>query len=559
VESSFEPQFIPWRFYLAIGLIVFIVLGLIARIFDLAILDQPFLQKQGNDRILRLVNTPAFRGMIVDRNGFPLAVSTSVYSAWMNPQEFQPQKKSLAELASLLEIKPKEILQIYQHNHSKKREFVYIKRALAPEIAKQVKALSLTGIYLQQDYRRYYPEGEVTAHVIGLTNVDDRGQEGLELAYNDWLAGEAGKKWVIKDRIGRIISDVEKVQEQKAGHDLMLSIDRRIQYLAYRELLTGVLANEAESGSAIVLDIKTGEILAMVNQPSFNPNSRPMHTNGNLRNRAVTDLFEPGSTIKPFSIASAMKSGHIRPDTVVDTTPGWMRVGHNIVKDEHNNGFLTVTEILKKSSNVGVTKIILNQPPNQVWDILNRLGFGEVTGVNFPGEQNGVLVRQDPWGAFMLATLSWGYGLSVTTLQLAHAYATLANDGVKLPLSLLRVNKSPAGEQVIDPKITHQILQMLESVLEKGGTAEAARVPGYRVAGKTGTSRTAGEGGYQKHNFTSSFVGIAPLTHPRFVVAVVIHDPQGKHYHGGAVSGPVFSKIMEGTLRIFDVSPDEAA
>ncbi|OGT35106.1 MAG: cell division protein [Gammaproteobacteria bacterium RIFCSPHIGHO2_12_FULL_37_14] len=549
-------SFISWRFYLVIAIIIIATIGLMWRVFDLTILNQHFLRQQGDERILRLVKTPAFRGMIVDRNGSPLAVSTTVYSVWMNPQEFTPTKKDLISLQNLLKIQAKLISSLYQRNQAKKREFVYIKRSLSPDLAKQIKALHIPGIYLQQDYRRYYPEGEVVAQVVGFTNIDDQGQEGIELAYNLWLSGKSGKKWVIKDRLGRMISEIQTIHEQKPGNNLVLSVDRRLQYLAYRELLKGILENQASSGSAIILDVKTGEILAMVNQPSFNPNSRDVYNRNSFRNRAVTDIFEPGSTIKAFSVASALDSGHFHPDTVIDTYPGWLRVGRNVVMDEHNNGPLTVTQILQKSSNVGVTKIVLSLPPDHLWSVLHRVGFGEITGVGFPGEQGGVLVKHQPWGAFTLATLSWGYGISVTTLQLARAYAVIANGGLKLPVSLLRVEQPPAGEQVMDKKIAKQLVSLLESVVTKGGTGELASVPGYRVAGKTGTAKLVGQQGYQKHKYVSSFVGMAPASQPQLVVAVVIHDPQGKNYHGGQVSGPVFEKIMEGTLRMLDIPPD---
>jgi cell division protein FtsI (penicillin-binding protein 3) len=551
-----HASFIAWRFYLIVGLIILAVMGLVGRVYDLTILNQKFLRHQGNERVLRLISTPAHRGMIVDRNGYPLAVSTKVYAVWVNPLEFSPNTKEVVTLSKLLGMKSKELSLIIKRYQGKAREFVYLKRTLSPEIAGQIKLLHLPGLYTQEEYRRYYPEGEVAAHVVGFTNVDDKGQEGLELAYNQSLQGEQGKKWVIKDRLGRIIANVQMVQAQQSGHDLILSIDRRIQYLAYRELLEGVTANQAVSGSVIVLDVKTGEVLAMVNYPSFNPNNRPEHMSEVFRNRAVTDTFEPGSTIKAFSVASALDSGHFKPDTLIDTYPGWIRVGHNVVKDEHNNGLMSLTTILQKSSNVGVTKMILGLSSNQLWSLLHRVGFGEITGIGFPGEQSGSLVQHDPWGAFRLATLAFGYGISVTSLQLARAYSVLANDGVKLPVSLQHIETPPTGERVMDAKIAQQMLHLLESVVTKGGTAELASVPSYRVAGKTGTAIKVGEHGYQQHRYVSSFVGIAPVTKPRLVVAVVINDPQGKHYYGGVVAGPIFEKIMEGTLRILDIPPD---
>lgn len=551
-----RPSYIGWRFFLMLLFIVLVVIGLSIRVFDLAILNQHFLRHQGDERVLRMVSTPSFRGMIVDRNGFPLAVSTLVYSAWLNPQEFSASEGQMAEMAHLLAMPQKEIRSLVTNGLKRDREFVYLKRSLSPALANQLKALAIPGTYLQQEQKRYYPESEVTAHVIGFTNIDDKGQEGLELAYNEWLQGEPGKKWVVKDRLGRVISDVQNVQDQKPGGDIVLSIDRRIQYLAYRELLAGVNANQAASGSAIVMDVKTGEILAMVNVPSFNPNDRVGVKSDKFRNRAVTDTFEPGSTIKAFTAASALESGRFQSNSLIDTSPGWMRVGHNVVKDEKNNGVLNIAQILQYSSNMGAAKLVLGIPPDQLWSMLHRVGFGETTGINFPGEQSGVLIRHNPWGSFVLATLSFGYGMSATALQITHAYSVLASHGIKMPMSLLKLDKPPVGERVMDPKIANQMLNLLESVFAKGGTAQQISIPGYRVAGKTGTAKKVGEHGYQKHSYTSSFVGIAPLSNPRFVVTVVIHDPQGKEYFGGLVSGPVFQAIMEGTLRLLDVPPD---
>lgn len=547
--AAFNPQ----RFYVVISLIGILVVSLTFRIFNLSILKQDFLQREGDERTLRLISAPAFRGMIMDRNGFPLAVSTTVYSAWINPQVFSPSTKEFVKLAALLKMNPKEIKNLDELK--KKREFVYLKRTLSPPIAQAIRQLNIAGLNLQKEYHRYYPEGEVMAHVIGFTNVDDHGQEGIELGYNNWLAGVPGKKWVLKDRLGQVISDVDTVQEQKPGHDLVLSIDRRIQYLAYRELLNGVTQNHAVSGSVIVLDTRTGEVLAMVNQPSYNPNNRTGVRPDYFRNRAVTDIFEPGSTIKAFTVMSGLETGTIEPNSDIDTTPGYMRLDKSFVRDERNNGILSIAKILQLSSNMGAAKIALSLPTDALWSVLSRVGFGEFTGVNFPGEQNGSLTRHNPWGKFVLATLSFGYGLSTTALQLSRAYAVIANDGVKLPLSLLRVDQPPQGQQIISPDVTVKALTLLESVV-KSSKGKHARVQGYRVAGKTGTSRKVGTDGYEKH-YTSSFVGIAPVSNPRLVVAVVINDPQGKDYLGAKVSAPVFAKIMEGTLRLLDMQPDE--
>ncbi len=550
-------SFIPWRFHFLVFIILLFSFLLFARIINLAIFQKQFLESESNSRILRSVTAPGFRGMILDRNGYPLAISASVYSVFMNPKEFQLNSDNLKNLSQLLKMKSSVIQDLFLRYKKTNREFVYLKRDVSPPIAKKIKTFNIPGIHLQQDYKRYYPEGEVLSHVIGFTNIDDKGQEGLELLHDQWLTGTPGKKMVIKDRRGRVVSDVRDVQKQKTGNDLVLSINRRIQYLAYRELMAGVKANNADSGSLVVIDVKTGEILAMVNQPSFNPNNRPFERNDALRNRAVTDVFEPGSTIKAFSVASAFDSGLYKPNTLIDTSPGSIKVGNKILHDEHNNGKLTITQILQISSNVGATKMILSLPKDQLWSMLHRVGFGEMTNVGLPGERSGELVKPVTESPISLATLAFGYGLSVTTLQLADAYAILANHGIKIPLSILRVAKPPEGERVLDEKVTEQMLQVLESVVEKGGTGQAADIPGYRIAGKTGTAWIAGPNGYEKqHRYVSSFVGIAPASDPRFVVAVVIHNPKGKNYLGGYVSGPVFRKVMEGTLHLLNVPTD---
>lgn len=558
MKDRAQISFIPWRFYLLIIFIVLLVMGLVARLINLTIFQQSFLLKQGNARIIREVNIPAFRGMITDRNGYPLAISTSVFSVWVNPLEYVNNPDELKKLAKLLDLKSSVIVTTIKRQSEKKREFVYLKRELSPEIAKQIKALKIPGIYLQEDYKRFYPEGEVASHVIGFTNIDDQGQEGLELAYNDWLKGTPGKKLIVKDRLGRTIAEIKTKQEQRAGRDLVLSINRRIQYIAYRELMSGVIENKAESGSVIVLDVKTGEILAMVNQPSFNPNNHTQVPSDHFRNRAITDIFEPGSTIKAFSFASIIDSGLYNVNSVIDTSPGWMIVGGYPVRDEHNNGPLTFAQILQQSSNMGTVKMILTIPPNQLWSFLHRVGFGESTEIGFPGERSGVLIKRNKWDPLTLATLSFGYGLSITELQLVQAYSVIANRGIKIPLSLLRVDTPKEGKRVMSEKVANEMLQLLESVVTaKKGTGEPASIPGYRVAGKTGTSRMVGLHGYEKNHHIATFVGIAPVSQPRFIVAVVIRDPQGKHYLAGAVSAPIFKRIMEGTLHALNVPPDD--
>lgn len=560
MKQKNQPSYISWRFYFSLIGILLVAAGLIARVVELSIFKQGFLQHEGDVRVMRTVNTSSFRGMITDRNGNPLAVSTTVYSVWINPQEFNLNSQNLQLLGQLLDVNLSAEKNVIEHEKLKHREFVYLKRGIAPEAADKIKMLAIPGVYLQDEYKRYYPEGEIAAHLIGFTNIDDKGQEGLELAYNQWLAGTPGKKLVIKDRLGRVIADVRKIKDQVPGGDLVLSMDKRIQYLAYRELMEGVQKNLATSGSVIVMDVKTGEILAMVNQPSFNPNNRPLHGSDVYRNRAVTDTFEPGSTIKAFSIASALDSGKYTPESEVNTFPGWLKVDRHVVRDEHNNGLLNVGQILQYSSNVGTTKMILTLPPGQLWNILHDVGFGEITGIGFPGEQSGSLVNRTRWSQFTLATLSFGYGISVTPIQLAQAYAIFANDGIKIPLSLLKVDKPPKGERVIDEKLAKEMLALLETVTTaKNATGELARVPGYRIAGKTGTAIMAGPHGYQKHHYTSTFVGIAPVSNPRLLVAVVLHDPRGKQYYASFVSAPVFEKIMEGTLRMLNIPPDDPA
>lgn len=551
-----EVSFIAWRFYLILALILIAALGLTLRMFDLAVLDRLFLRHEGNKRVLRLVRTPAYRGMILDRNGLPIAVSTKVYSVWINPQEFSASPIALASLDRILHLDVPAVVALIRRYQELNREFAYLKRDISPEVAEKIQALTIPGVYMQESYHRYYPEGETLAQLIGFTNVDDQGQEGMELAYNEWLQGEAGKKWVIKDRLGNVIADVKTEQEQKPGQDLTLSIDKRIQYLAYNELLKGVLDNHARAGTAVILDVKTGEVLAMVNYPSFNPNHRVKKVTANMRNRALTDTFEPASTLKAFSVACALESKKYSPNTLIDTYPGYiLRNSKKLVRDESNYGVITVREVLQKSSNVGAAKMILSLPKDQLLNILRRVGFGEITGVGFPGEQSGRLVKYDQGGDVALAILAFGYGISVTPLQLARAYQVIANEGFKLPVSLLRLDKTPEGEEVINRRVAKEMLSMLESVVVSG-TGKRAAVPGYRVAGKTGTAKIARPLGYQMHRYNATFVGIAPVSAPKLVVAVVLYDPKGKDYLAAYVASPTFSRIMAGSLRILDIPPD---
>lgn len=549
---------IQWRLMIVVCILLVIVLGLIVRLINLTVINRQFLRNQGNARTVRTLNIPAHRGMILDRHGEPLAISTPVEAIWIDPAYFKPNRQQLSLLSHFLHIKPQTIHETALRGQLK--EFVYLKRGLNPSLAKKIKDLKIPGIFLQNEYHRYYPEGLVMAHVVGLTNVDDKGQEGLELAYNNWLEGQSGLKKVIKDRLGHVVADIRSIRQPKPGRDLQLSIDKRIQYVAFRELKIGIERYQADSGSIVVLDVKTGEILAMVNWPSYNPNDRLTVYDGYTRNRALTDLFEPGSTIKSFSMASVLASSRLTPNSQIDTSPGWMIVAGKRIMDEHNNGVMDLTKILQISSNMGMSKLVLSLPAENLWNTLNAVGFGQITQSGFPGERTGHLPNFKVWNPFVLATLSFGYGVSVTALQLAQAYAVLAHGGIKVPTTFLKVkNKVPLGQQVMDKNIAREVLNMLESVLTKGGTAPLARVPGYRVIGKTGTVRIVGTHGYEKHHYNSLFIGIAPASHPRLVVAVILHDPKGRLYYGGYTAGPIFSHVMNNALHLLNIPPDNLA
>lgn len=541
-----------WRFYLVLGVLLLAVLGLIGRMLDLSIFNRSFLVKQGQARILRMVDIPAHRGMIMDRNGVPLAVSAPVDSLWINPDIFNPNPLQLAQLSKILEISPQEL----SKKIAKDKEFVYLARGLSPEIASQVQDLKIAGIFSQREYRRFYPSAEVTAHALGFTNIDDYGQEGLELAFNDWLRGIPGKRQVVKDRLGQVVAFLDVVRLPQEGKDLALSIDSRIQYLAFHSLQTAVPKFNAESGTVIVLDVTTGEILAMTNSPSFNPNARTA-PNANFRNRAATDLFEPGSTMKAFSVANALASGKYQPTTLIDTRPGWMSINSHIIRDDDNYGIINLIQILQKSSNIGAAKITLSLPPENLWNFLTTVGFGQRTESGFPGEASGTLIKARIKRQTDLATLAYGYGLSVTALQLAQAYGILASHGIKRPLTFVKMQQeqAPEGKQVIDPKLADQMLILLKAVAD-GGSGALARIPGYQVGGKTGTAYIVGPNGYQKNVYTSSFIGVAPLSNPRLVVAVILHGVKGNIHFGAQVSAPIFATVMSAALRYLNILPD---
>ena len=539
------------RFYAFLLLFLLCCVALVARAVNLQIMDTEFLQEQGEARFLREVEVPTRRGNILDRNGEPLAVSTPVDSVWVNPRELLQAPEDITPLAAAIGVDAEEVERRISQRSS--REFVWLRRRLHPDVAAKIESLKLHGVFLQKEYRRFYPAGEVTSHVIGFTNIDDVGQEGLELAYNDWLQGKPGLKRVIRDRLGRTVEHVEMLREAVPGQDLALTIDRRLQYLAYRELKRTVLKHGARSGSVVLLDIDSGEVLAMVNQPSYNPNQPDFASDG-LRNRAITDVFEPGSIMKPFAIASALESGKFTPTTPVDTTPGTIRISGYTIKDHRNYGLIDITRIITLSSNVGVTKVALQLEPEHMWNTYDRFGFGNVTGTGFPGESAGVLRNYRRWRKVEQATLAYGYGLSVTMLQLAEAFAALADDGRMRRPSLIQGATNPAIS-VLDPVYARQVAAMLEMVTGPGGTGHAATVENYRVSGKTGTSRKASASGYASR-YIASFAGFAPSSDPKLVCIVMINDPSGTQFYGGQVAAPLFSTIMSGALRLMDIPPD---
>jgi len=530
---------------------------IIWRMVDLTVLHRQFLQGQGNARSLRIVDIPAYRGMITDRNGAPLAISTPVESVWINPKEFSSDKEQFMSLAKYLHLTPKELSRKIVNAQKDNREFLYLQRQLPPALAKSIKRLKIPGVNFQREFKRYYPDSDSISQLIGFTNVDDQGLEGIELAYQDWLSGIVGKKRVIKDRLGRVIEELNIIKEPRPGRNLVLSIDRRLQYLAYSELTKTVEEFGAKSGSVVVVDTVNGEVLAMANFPSYNPNTRGRYDKDTYRNRAVTDMFEPGSVIKTFSIASALETGQFKPNTVIDTNPSYMTVHGHTVRDIHNYGVLDVTGILQHSSNVGVTKMVLASPPEQLIGVLQRSGFGQKTESAYPGESEGNIVKLKDANPFVLATLGFGYGLSVTALQLAKANMIFANEGKLIPITLLHNDPPAKSAQVIKATTAKQVLAMMEAVLGKDGTGKAARVPGYRVAGKTGTARVAGKDGYKDRRYTSSFIGIAPVSKPKFVVVVIIHEPSRKGYYAAAVAAPLFSKVMSSALRLFNIPTDD--
>ena len=543
-----------WRLNLVRLVFVCLVIALAWRLADIQVLNAGFLRNQGDARHVRDVTVPAHRGMILDRNGEPLAISTPVDSVWINPQELSIDDPALKDLAKVLSIKVSKIKAKLKENQP--REFVYLKRRISPELSDEVKQLKITGVALQREYKRYYPAGEVAAHLVGFTNVDDTGQEGLELTHEDTLTGVPGLKRMMRDRYGRYVGGGELLVASKAGQNIQLSIDLRLQYLSYQALKSAVTKYHARSGSAVVLDVKTGEVLAMVNQPAFNPNNRRGLSASDYRNRAVIDLFEPGSTVKPFTVATGLQSGIFEKSTIVDTNPGFFKVGGHAIKDHHNLGEISLATLLQKSSNVGASKVALALKPEQQWQGFSSFGLASPTGAYFPGEAMGRLPDLQSWREFDRATLAFGYGMATTTLQLARGYMVLANGGILRPVSLQKTEQVPAGRRVFSSDVMKSVLNMMEAVALPGGTAEQAAVVNYKVAGKTGTAIKAARGGYAEGKYVSLFAGVIPASNPRLAMVVMIDEPQGKVYYGGLVAAPVFSEVMTGAMRLLNIAPD---
>jgi len=545
---------LSWR-HRAVSLFLLACAGLLlARALHLQVFNKVFLTEQAAARHLRVATLAAHRGTITDRNGEPLAVSTPVDSIWANPRELIQASDRIPELARALKISPERLAQRVSRNVAK--EFMFLRRHMNPAEAAAIVAKNIPGVDVQREYRRYYPAGEVTGHLVGFTNVDDHGQEGLELAFDNWLAGKPGKKKVLKDRLGRVVEDVEAIKPASPGRTLASSIDLRIQYLAYRELKAAIQRHRAASGSVVVLDVQTGEVLAMVNQPSYNPNDRSQYAAARYRNRAITDIFEPGSALKPLIIAAALESGQYQSDSYVDTSPGFVRVGAKLIEDKHNLGRIDLTTVLARSSNVGATKIAMSLDPEKLYSVLSQFGLGRVSSSGFPGESAGLLSHHRNWRPISQATLAYGYGLSMTPLQLTKAYAVLAAGGLQRPVSLIRVEQPPIARRVVSLDTASAVTGMLEHVIAPGGTGTKAAVPRYRIAGKTGTARKFAPGGYSDDRYIAVFAGMGPVTAPRLAAAVVLDEPKAGKYYGGDVAAPVFAAVMEGAFRIRAIQPD---
>ncbi|MBE0484915.1 penicillin-binding protein 2 [Marinobacter sp.] len=542
-----------WRFGSVLGVFLLVMLGIGWRLVDLHVVDTEFLRQQGDVRTIRVESIDAHRGVVTDRHGEPLAVSTPVQTLWANPSETDPDDPRLAGLARMLGMTEgalRERLRTFAG-----REFIYLRRKVQPSLAREALGLGIGGIYARQEYRRYYPAGEVTAHVVGFTNIDELGQEGIELAYNQWLTGKPGAKRVLKDNRGRVIKDLMLIRDARAGQDLELSLDLRLQYLAYRELKAVVTAHSARGGTLVMLDVDTGEVLAMVNQGSYNPNDRTQLSADTMRNKAITDLFEPGSTIKPITVAAALESGKYQSNSIIDTSPGFRRFGRFTIRDARNYGAIDLTEIISRSSNVGVTHIATELGGDVLRSLFARLGLGQATGIGFPGEAVGVLPAPSRWRPVEEATLSYGYGMSVNALQLAQAYMVIANGGIRYPVSLMKQTVPPQGQRVLSEDVTRAVRDMLKEAVARGTGGRGQ--PGlYAAGGKTGTVHLVGAHGYEKSQYKAIFAGMAPIDDPRIVTVVAVDAPQSGEYYGGEVAAPVFARVMGDALRLLNVKPE---
>ena len=541
-----RARFVMFAFLAAFGV-------LLARAVVLQALETEFLQEKGDARYSRLLEVPATRGRVLDRHGDALAISTPVKSVWAIPEDVKASPAQRKQLAAMLDLSPSDLEQKLARTST---DFVYLRRQISPEVANRVAELGIAGLYQQREYRRYYPGGETTAHVVGFTGVEDSGQEGVELAFQSSLAGTPGSRRVIKDRLGRIIEDVESVRSAHEGRDLQLALDGKIQALAFAALKGAVDSHKAKAGALVALDARTGEVLALANVPTYNPNNRAKLNGAQLRNRVITDLFEPGSTLKPFTVALAMDLGRLTPQSVIQTSPGTLTIAKYTIHDAHPAGALTVSQVIQKSSNVGAAKIALGMPREEMHDLFQRVGFGAPPRLGFPGEASGKLRDAKTWRPIEQATMAYGHGISVSLLQLARAYTVFARDGDLAPVSLVKTGMPAAGRPVLSQQTARAMREMLEAAAQPGGTAPRARIMGWRVAGKTGTAHKQEKGGYAAHKYISSFVGFAPASDPRLVIAVMIDEPSAGQYYGGAVAAPVFAQVMQGALRLLNVPHD---
>ncbi|MEZ9454572.1 penicillin-binding transpeptidase domain-containing protein [Vibrio splendidus] len=557
-EKDSDPILIKWRFNVVIAFVFLAFAALVGRVAYIQIIEPDNLIRQGDLRSVRVKAIPSARGIISDRNGEPLAVSVPVEAVWADPKTIF-DKNGMAQidrwyaLADVLGLERQSMIDKISSNKS--RRFVYLQRQVSPAMAKYIRELKLVGVGLKAESRRYYPAGEVSAHLIGVTGIDGHGLEGVERSYDKWLTGEAGKRTIRKDRYGRVVENIA-LEEREEGKPLELTIDQRLQAIAYRAIKQAVADHKATSGSAVLLDVKTGAVLAMVNAPSYNPNNRSDLQSFKMRNRVLTDAMEPGSTVKPFVVLAALENGTADPGIVIDTGNGIMQIGGSRVRDSSKVGKADLALILKKSSNIGVAKLALNMPLEALLGMYSSVGLGEMSGLNLVGETSGIFPNRRRWSKFEIATLAFGYGLSVTPMQLAHAYATLANKGLYEPIHIIKSNDQDFSKQIIKRENAELVLNMLEGVTQKGGTATRAAVPGYRVAAKTGTSRKAEAGGYSDE-YIAVTAGFAPVSDPRVALVVVVNEPQGDLYYGGSVAAPVFSEIMKGALQIMNVPADE--